>query len=381
MIIVMKPGAPMQECEKIKNGLINNGFQINEIVGVNMTILGVIGDTSTLDINLLRVNDWVEKVMRVQEPFKRANRMFHPEDSVVDVNGIKIGGKKIIVMAGPCSVETEEQIISVAKSVKLGGAAMLRGGAFKPRTSPYSFQGLKEKGLELLKIAKQETGLPIVTEIMSADKIERFVEDVDVIQVGARNMQNFELLKELGKTNKPILLKRGLSATIEEWIMSAEYIMAGGNDNVILCERGIRTFETYTRNTLDLSAIPAVKKLSHLPIVIDPSHASGMWWMVEPMAKAAIAAGADGLIIEVHNDPEHALCDGSTEEITETHRYLKAVLSELTGSDIPLLYGGSVNEKNAADIGSCPGVDGFLIGGASLKPEKFRKIIEVSKRE
>ena len=297
MIIVMKPGAPMQECEKIKNGLINNGFQINEIVGVN--------------INLLRVNDWVEKVMRVQEPFKRANRMFHPEDSVVDVNGIKIGGKKIIVMAGPCSVETEEQIISVAKSVKLGGAAMLRGGAFKPRTSPYSFQGLKEKGLELLKIAKQETGLPIVTEIMSADKIERFVEDVDVIQVGARNMQNFELLKELGKTNKPILLKRGLSATIEEWIMSAEYIMAGGNDNVILCERGIRTFETYTRNTLDLSAIPAVKKLSHLPVVVDPSHAAGMWWMVEPLAKAAVAVGADGLIIEVHNDPEHALCDGA----------------------------------------------------------------------
>ena len=328
MIIVMKPGAPMQEWEKIKNGLINNGFQINEIVGVNMTILGVIGDTSTLDINLLRVNDWVEKVMRVQEPFKRANRMFHPEDSVVDVNGIKIGGKKIVVMAGPCSVETEEQIISVAKSVKLGGAAMLRGGAFKPRTSPYSFQGLKEKGLELLKIAKQETGLPIVTEIMSADKIERFVEDVDVIQVGARNMQNFELLKELGKTNKPILLKRGLSATIEEWIMSAEYIMAGGNDNVILCERGIRTFETYTRNTLDLSAIPAVKKLSHLPIVIDPSHASGMWWMVEPMAKAAIAAGADGLIIEVHNDPEHALCDGAQSLKPERFAHL---MGELKG--------------------------------------------------
>ena len=266
--------------------------------------------------------------MRVQEPFKRANRMFHPEDSVVDVNGIKIGGKKIIVMAGPCSVETEEQIISVAKSVKLGGAAMLRGGAFKPRTSPYSFQGLKEKGLELLKIAKQETGLPIVTEIMSADKIERFVEDVDVIQVGARNMQNFELLKELGKTNKPILLKRGLSATIEEWIMSAEYIMAGGNDNVILCERGIRTLETYTRNTLDLSAIPAVKKLSHLPIVIDPSHASGMWWMVEPMAKAAIAAGADGLIIEVHNDPEHALCDGAQSLKPERFAHL---MGELKG--------------------------------------------------
>ena len=246
----------------------------------------------------------------------------------MDVNGIKIGGKKIVVMAGPCSVETEEQIISVAKSVKLGGAAMLRGGAFKPRTSPYSFQGLKEKGLELLKIAKQETGLRIVTEIMSADKIERFVEDVDVIQVGARNMQNFELLKELGKTNKPILLKRGLSATIEEWIMSAEYIMAGGNDNVILCERGIRTFETYTRNTLDLSAIPAVKKLSHLPIVIDPSHASGMWWMVEPMAKAAIAAGADGLIIEVHNDPEHALCDGAQSLKPERFAHL---MGELKG--------------------------------------------------
>ena len=216
----------------------------------------------------------------------------------------------------------------MAKSVKLGGAALLRGGAFKPRTSPYSFQGLKEKGLELLKIAKQETGLPIVTEIMSADKIERFVEDVDVIQVGARNMQNFELLKELGKTNKPILLKRGLSATIEEWIMSAEYIMAGGNDNVILCERGIRTFETYTRNTLDLSAIPAVKKLSHLPIVIDPSHASGMWWMVEPMAKAAIAAGADGLIIEVHNDPEHALCDGAQSLKPERFAHL---MGELKG--------------------------------------------------
>ena len=310
MIIVMKPGAPMQECEKIKNGLINNGFQINEIVGVNMTILGVIGDTSTLDINLLRVNDWVEKVMRVQEPFKRANRMFHPEDSVVEVNGIKIGGKKIVVMAGPCSVETEEQIISVAKSVKLGGAAMLRGGAFKPRTSPYSFQGLKEKGLELLKIAKQETGLPIVTEIMSADKIERFVEDVDVIQVGARNMQNFELLKELGKTNKPILLKRGLSATIEEWIMSAEYIMAGGNDNVILCERGIRTYETSTRNTLDISAVPVIRQKSHLPVIVDPSHATGVRAYVEPLAKAAVAVGADGLMIEVHPDPAKALSDG-----------------------------------------------------------------------
>ena len=222
-----------------------------------------------------------------------------------------MGGKQITVMAGPCSVETREQIIGVAEDVKQMGAAILRGGAFKPRTSPYSFQGLQETGLDLLKEAKAVTGLPIITEIMSADKIERFVEDVDVIQVGARNMQNFELLKELGKTDKPILLKRGLSATIEEWLMSAEYIMAGGNDSVILCERGIRTFENYTRNTLDLSAIPAVKKLSHLPVVVDPSHAAGMWWMVEPLAKAAVAVGADGLIIEVHNDPEHALCDGA----------------------------------------------------------------------
>ena len=237
--------------------------------------------------------------------------MFHPEDSIVDVCGVKVGGKQITVMAGPCSVETREQIIGVAEDVKQMGAAILRGGAFKPRTSPYSFQGLQETGLDLLKEAKAVTGLPIITEIMSADKIERFIEDVDVIQVGARNMQNFELLKELGKTDKPILLKRGLSATIEEWLMSAEYIMAGGNDNVILCERGIRTFENYTRNTLDLSAIPAVKKLSHLPVVVDPSHAAGMWWMVEPLAKAAVAVGADGLIIEVHNDPEHALCDGA----------------------------------------------------------------------
>lgn len=311
MVIVFKPGAPEDVKTKIRVNLEQQGFQINEINGLNMTIFGIIGDTSTLDMNLLKVNDCVDKVMRVQEPFKRANRMFHPEDSVVDVCGVPVGGRKIQVIAGPCSVESSEQVIQVAKSVKLGGAGMLRGGAFKPRTSPYSFQGLKELGLDYLKAAKEETGLPIVTEIMSADKIERFVEDVDLIQVGARNMQNFELLKELGKTRKPILLKRGLSATIEEWIMSAEYIMAGGNDNVILCERGIRTFETYTRNTLDLSAIPAVKKLSHLPVVVDPSHAAGMWWMVEPLAKAAVAVGADGLLIEVHNDPEHALCDGA----------------------------------------------------------------------
>ena len=311
MIIVMKPGIPAGEDLRVKSLMESKGFQIHESRGANFTLFGVVGDTAAFDMNQLRVYDCIDKVMRVQEPYKRANRMFHPEDSIVDVCGVKVGGKQITVMAGPCSVETREQIIGVAEDVKQMGAAILRGGAFKPRTSPYSFQGLQETGLDLLKEAKAVTGLPIITEIMAADKIERFVEDVDVIQVGARNMQNFELLKELGKTDKPILLKRGLSATIEEWLMSAEYIMAGGNDNVILCERGIRTFENYTRNTLDLSAIPAVKKLSHLPVVVDPSHAAGMWWMVEPLAKAAVAVGADGLIIEVHNDPEHALCDGA----------------------------------------------------------------------
>lgn len=328
MVIVMKPGTPEQEWKKIKENLEGRGYQINEIVGSGQTILGVIGDTSALDMNMLKVNECVDKVMRIQEPFKRANRSFHPEDSVIDVSGVKIGGRKLAVIAGPCSVENEKQIVGVAKSVKLAGATLLRGGAFKPRTSPYSFQGLKEEGLDLLKIARKETGLPIVTEIMSARMLERFVEDVDLIQVGARNMQNFELLKELGRTNVPVLLKRGLSATIEEWLMAAEYIMAGGNDNVILCERGIRTFETYTRNTLDLSAIPAVKKLSHLPVIVDPSHAAGLWWMVEPMAKAAVAAGADGLIIEVHNDPEHALCDGA--QSLKPERFAR-LMGELSG--------------------------------------------------
>lgn len=328
MVIVMKPGTPEQEWKKIKENLEGRGYQINEIVGSGQTILGVIGDTSALDMNMLKVNECVDKVMRVQEPFKRANRSFHPEDSIIDVSGVKIGGRRLAVIAGPCSVENEKQIVGVAKSVKLAGATLLRGGAFKPRTSPYSFQGLKEEGLDLLKIARKETGLPIVTEIMSARMLERFVEDVDLIQVGARNMQNFELLKELGRTNVPVLLKRGLSATIEEWLMAAEYIMAGGNDNVILCERGIRTFETYTRNTLDLSAIPAVKKLSHLPVIVDPSHAAGLWWIVEPMAKAAVAAGADGLIIEVHNDPEHALCDGT--QSLKPERFAR-LMGELSG--------------------------------------------------
>lgn len=328
MVIVFKPGAPEENKAKMKANLERQGFQINEINGVNMTIFGIIGDTSALDMNMLRIDEAVEKVMRVQEPFKRANRAFHPSDSIVDVSGVPVGGRKIQVIAGPCSVESAEQVTGIAKSVKMGGATMLRGGAFKPRTSPYSFQGLKELGLDYLKAAKEETGLPIVTEIMSTEYLDRFVEDVDLIQVGARNMQNFELLKALGKTNKPILLKRGLSATIEEWIMSAEYIMAGGNENVILCERGIRTFEHYTRNTLDLSAIPAVKKLSHLPVVVDPSHAAGLWWMVEPLAKAAVAVGADGLLIEVHNNPECALCDGA--QSLKPERFAK-LMGELQG--------------------------------------------------
>ncbi|MDO4178053.1 MAG: 3-deoxy-7-phosphoheptulonate synthase [Phascolarctobacterium sp.] len=311
MIIVFSQTATVEEKSRVKNILEDQGFSIHTSDGLNTSLIGVVGETSRLDMNLIREYDGVEKVLRVQEPYKLANRAFHPEDSVLDVSGVPIGGKKIQVIAGPCSVETQEQVTTIAQAVKAGGASMMRGGAFKPRTSPYSFQGLKELGLEYLKNAREATGLPIVTEIMSADKIERFVEDVDLIQVGARNMQNFELLKELGKTNVPILLKRGLSATIEEWIMSAEYIMAGGNENVILCERGIRTFEHYTRNTLDLSAVLAAKKLTHLPVIVDPSHAAGMWWMVEPLAKAAVAVGADGLLIEVHNNPECAWCDGA----------------------------------------------------------------------
>lgn len=311
MIIVMKKGAPKEASEKLKKSLEQRGFTIHDSIGESQEVLGIVGDTSILDPENFMVNEWVDKAMRVQEPFKRANRMFHPEDSIIDVSGVKVGGKKLVVIAGPCSVEGQQQMDTIAASVKQSGADMLRGGAFKPRTSPYSFQGLGDKGLDLIRQAGNANHLPIVTEIMSADKIDEFVEKVDLIQVGARNMQNFTLLKELGKLQKPILLKRGLSATIEEWLMSAEYIMSEGNENVILCERGIRTFETYTRNTLDLSAVQAVKRLSHLPVIVDPSHATGKAWMVPTMSKAAIAAGADGLIIETHNDPQHAWCDGA----------------------------------------------------------------------
>ena len=311
MVVILNPKTSEEEMEILIKELKGLNVRVDKCQGEECTILGLIGNTSNIDPWFIESYECVQKVMKVQEPFKKANRMFHPQNTVVDVCGRKIGGKKIAMIAGPCSVESEEQIKLVAKEVKKYGAEFLRGGAFKPRTSPYSFQGLKYEGLDLLNKAKEETGLPIVTEIMSPYDISKFVESADIIQVGAGNMQNFDLLKELGKTNKPILLKRGLSATIEELLMSAEYIMAGGNENVILCERGIRTFETYTRNTLDLSMVPAIKKLSHLPVVVDPSHSAGKWWMVESLSKAAIAVGADGLIIEVHNDPKNALCDGS----------------------------------------------------------------------
>ncbi len=310
MVVIIKNGVSEENIEKLVTKIKSLGVDARVTVGVNNAIIGLVGDTTKIDAYKLETNSIVEKLLKVSEPYKLANRKFHHDDSVFKVGNELIGGKKITLIAGPCSVESEEQILTIANEVKKTGAGFLRGGAFKPRTSPYAFQGLELEGLDLLKLARKETGLPIVTEIMSTEYLDRFVEDVDVIQVGARNMQNFPLLKELGKTEKTILLKRGLSATIEELLMSAEYIMAGGNTNVILCERGIRTFETYTRNTLDISVIPAIKKLSHLPIIIDPSHAAGKSYMVDPLSKAAVAAGADGLIIEVHNDPENAACDG-----------------------------------------------------------------------
>lgn len=312
MIIVLKPNCSEEQLRKFKEQLTETyGVKVNTWNGVHSTVLGLIGDTTAIDIDYINAQDIVANVQRVQEPYKKANRKFHPDNTVITLpNGLKIGDGSLQIMAGPCSVESSEQICGIAESVKKSGATMLRGGAFKPRTSPYAFQGLKAEGLDLLKEARKKTGLPIVTEIMRVSHIDMF-ENVDIIQVGARNMQNFELLKELGKINKPILLKRGLSSTIEEFLMSAEYIMAGGNEQVILCERGIRTYETYTRNTLDISAIPILKKLSHLPVIVDPSHASGKSWLVEGLSMAAVAAGADGLLVEVHNDPEHAWSDGA----------------------------------------------------------------------
>lgn len=310
MIVALKPGVQKEKQDQLIDWLKGMGLDIHISTGEYQTILGLIGNTEKIDTELIESLDIVDSVKRVSETFKCCNRKFHPDDSVITVGDVKIGGGNFCLIAGPCSVETEEQIIEVAKSVKAAGANMLRGGAFKPRTSPYDFQGLKGEGIELLKLARKETGLPIVTEIMSVSDLPLF-SDVDVLQVGARNMQNFDLLRELGHTNKPILLKRGLANTLKELLMSAEYIMASGNENVILCERGIRTFSDYLRNTLDLSAVPMLKELSHLPVIVDPSHATGIARMVPPMALSATACGADGLIIEVHNDPIHALCDGA----------------------------------------------------------------------
>lgn len=310
MIVVIKKNQDKSQVSNLISWIKGLGLGVHLSEGENSTIVGLVGDTSKVDIDLVRTLDIVESVTRVQEPYKNANRKFHPQDTVVDVGGYKFGGGHFQIIAGPCSVESEKQLIGIAQAVKASGATLLRGGAFKPRTSPYSFQGMGVDGLKLLKKAKEETGMPIVTEIMSEEHIDEF-EDVDVLQVGARNMQNFDLLKKLGKLKKPILLKRGIAATIEEWLMSAEYIMSEGNPNVILCERGIRTYETYTRNTLDLSAIPVLKERTHLPIIVDPSHALGISRFVKPMSLAAVGAGSDGLIIEVHNDPSHALCDGA----------------------------------------------------------------------
>ena len=312
MVVIMKQGFTPEQLESAIHTMEEGGVKVMVSKGSETTILGAEGNAANIDQEKLSLLPGVDRVMRVTEPYKKANRKYHPDDTVIDLgNGAQVGGEKLAVIAGPCSVESEAQIVGVAQAVKASGAAALRGGAYKPRTSPYSFQGLAQEGIKLLQEAKAATGLPIVTEIMSTDNIEMFEMCVDVIQVGARNMQNFDLLKQLGRTRKPILLKRGLSSTIEEWLMSAEYIMAGGNNQVILCERGIRTFETFTRNTLDLSAVLAVKQLSHLPVLVDPSHACGKAWMVERMSMAAIAAGADGLIVEVHNDPKNALCDGA----------------------------------------------------------------------
>jgi len=311
MILVLKQGTDRQKIDELCAYLTSTyGVQTSPIFGTGTTIIGLVGDTSGIDMSALQMEESIERVMKVQEPYKRANRKFHPDDSIIRVGDAEVGGKRICIAAGPCSVESEEQVLEIARSVMESGALMLRGGAFKPRTSPYAFQGLKAEGLLYMKKARLATGLPVVSEITNPSQLELFMEFVDLIQVGTRNMQNFELLKELGRVRKPILLKRGFANTIEELLMSAEYIMSGGNSDVILCERGIRTFETSTRNTLDISAIPVLKSRTHLPVFVDPSHAGGLAALVPPLAKAAVAAGADGLIIEVHNDPKHALSDG-----------------------------------------------------------------------
>ncbi len=311
MVIVMKPNTPKSELQKLEKKLRNQGFDIDFSQGKNYAILGLVGDTAAINEQQLKAHPYVERILRVQHRFKRVSRLFHPEDTIIDICGHKIGNGNTLMIAGPCAVESSEQLLAIAEQVKQGGANLLRGGAYKPRTSPYSFQGLEEEGLKILAEARKATGLPIVTECISPETVDLVASYVDVIQIGARNMQNFALLKKVGQTDKVILLKRGMSATIEELLMAAEYILAEGNPRVILCERGIRTYETYTRNTLDISAIVAIKELSHLPIICDPSHAAGKWEMVEPLAKAAVAAGADGLMVEVHHQPELAFSDGA----------------------------------------------------------------------
>ena len=343
MIIVLKKGATQQDIDKLTNLVTAHGVQVNPVIGTELTILGLVGDTSQVDPNRIESFPCVERIMHVAEPFKKANRMFHPEDTVVDVAGVPVGGKRLAVMAGPCSVESREQVTGIAQAVKQAGANILRGGAFKPRTSPYAFQGLKYEGLELLCAAREATGLPIVSEIMSPFDLDVFVEKVDLIQVGARNMQNFDLLRQLGRIRKPILLKRGLSATIEEWLMSAEYILAEGNPNVILCERGIRTFETYTRNTVDLGAIPAVKKLSHLPVIVDPSHGTGKSWMVEPLARAAVAVGADYIGV----GPIFATKTKEDVVAPVGFDYLDWVAANIS---IPFVAIGGIKEHNITDV-------------------------------
>lgn len=338
MIIVLKPRTKQQEIDRVLNLIKSKGLDTHIVEGSEMTVIGCIGDTTRIDAKLFEVNPSVDKVMHVQEPYKLANRAFHPEDSIIDVSGVKVGGNSLAMIAGPCSVESTEQVLGIALAAKASGANLLRGGAFKPRTSPYSFQGLGLQGLNILCEVREETGLPIVTELMSPEYLDLFNEKVDLIQIGARNMQNFDLLKQLGQLDRPILLKRGLNATYEEWIMSAEYIMASGNENVILCERGIRTFESYTRNTLDLQSIPVLKRLTHLPVIVDPSHAGGKWWLVDSMSRAAVAAGADGLMIEVHNNPECALCDGAQSLKPEKYEELiqdVAQIARVLGKTLP----------------------------------------------
>lgn len=329
MLVVMKPGAPQAEVQKIYKRLVGMEVEVTFIKGQKRGVLALVGDTTKLDLDAVRANEHVEKVMRVQEPYKLASRTFKPSDSVVQIGECKIGGGHKAVIAGPCSVESVEQMIYTATIVKDHGATMLRGGAYKPRTSPYSFQGMGEEGLQIMAKARDATGLPFVTEVMCLDTFSLVEEYADMIQIGARNMQNFSLLKRAGKSSKPILLKRGLSATLEEFLMAAEYIIAGGNPNVVLCERGIRTFDSYTRNTLDISVIPAVKEVSHLPIIVDPSHACGKWSLVEPLSKAAMAVGADGLIVEVHHQPELALCDGAQSLKPEKFEHLMAAVHKI----------------------------------------------------